>query len=55
MEKYGYEQEQDESGVKKASKEGVCPVCGEKVTGNPPVCPKHGSEPFEKRDHERKS
>lgn len=51
MEKYGYEKEPDpDEKTKTAAKKGVCPVCGKPVEGNPPVCPSHGSEPFEKRE-----
>lgn len=48
MEKYGYEVEEGE-GIKTASEKGKCPICGAEVTGNPPVCPVHGSEPFERK------
>lgn len=51
MEKYGYEQVDDPK-VKVASKKGHCPKCGEKTDGAPPVCPKCGSEPFEKREQD---
>jgi hypothetical protein len=49
MEKYGYEPDEAE-GTKTASEKrpDKCPICGEPVTGNPPVCPEHGSTPFEK-------
>lgn len=49
MEKYGYEQEKKDPKVKEASVSGRCPVCGSELNGKPPTCPKHGSEPFEKR------
>lgn len=49
-EKYGYEEERDDPTVKTAVKKGNCPICGEEVVGQPPVCPNHGSEPFEKKD-----
>ena len=50
MEKYGYEKEQHEDGVKEAVRDGLCPICGQALSGTPPVCPEHGSEPFERRD-----
>lgn len=49
MEKYGYQQEKKDSTIKTAAEKGRCPECGEKVEGKPPVCPKHGSKPFEER------
>jgi len=48
MEKYGYEPDKKEH-VKQAAQEGVCPICGTPTQGNPPVCPTHGSTPFEKK------
>jgi hypothetical protein len=50
MEKYGYEKEKNDEKIKTAAKKGKCPICGKDVTGNPPVCPQHGSKPFEKRE-----
>lgn len=50
MDKYGYEKDDQRPGVKTAAEEGVCPICGKPVTGNPPVCVEHGSLPFEKRE-----
>lgn len=50
MEKYGYEQEKKDPKVKEASVSGRCPKCGAELQGKPPVCPQHGSEPFEKRE-----
>lgn len=51
MEKYGYEQEpQPDDKTKTAAEKGSCPLCGAQLTGNPPVCPEHGSEPFERKD-----
>ncbi len=49
-EKYAYEKEQEDPRVKTASEKGRCPKCGAEVRGNPPVCPNHGSEPFERRE-----
>lgn len=49
MEKHGYEQERSNDNVKTAAEKGRCPICGAETTGSPPVCPNHGSEPFEKR------
>ena len=50
MEKYGYEKEKtpDEK-TKLAAEKGKCPICGSVTEGSPPVCPNHGSEPFEER------
>ena len=47
MEKYGVDENADESLEKKASQ--GCPVCGKKpeVHGHVLMCPVHGSEPFE--------
>jgi nucleoid DNA-binding protein len=51
MEKYGYDanaqvvktvQEQQDEKAR-------CPHCGAELQGQPPVCPEHGSEPFETR------
>jgi len=50
MEKYGYEPEKKDPKVKEASDARTCPVCGEKLGGQPPTCPVHGSEPFERRE-----
>lgn len=50
MDKYGYEAEKKNE--KTAAETGKCPVCGSELNGNPPVCPKCGSEPFERRDGE---
>lgn len=50
MEKYGYEKDKDDPTVKTASQKGRCPKCGERVSGSPPICPKCGSEPFEKQE-----
>jgi rubrerythrin len=47
MEKYGYEEDHDLT--KKATEAGKCPQCSSPLEGNPPVCPKCGSEPFEKK------
>lgn len=49
-EKYAYEQEQKNPKVKTASERGRCPECGAELRGNPPVCPNHGSKPFERRE-----
>jgi hypothetical protein len=51
MEKYGYESETKDPKIKEASTKGVCPICGKALVGNPPICPAHGSEPFEKKNH----
>lgn len=50
MEKYGYEKSKDDKKAKTAAEKGRCPLCGLKIKGRPPVCPKHGSEPFEERE-----
>jgi hypothetical protein len=48
MEKYAVVIEDDKT--KTASEGDVCPTCGEKLESkNPPKCPKHGTEPFEKK------
>lgn len=52
IEKYGYEPEKKDPKVKEASVEGRCPKCGAELKGNPPTCPNHGSEPFEKRERD---
>lgn len=52
MEKFGYEQDKKDPKVKEASVSGRCPKCGAELRGQPPVCPTHGSEPFEKRDRD---
>jgi hypothetical protein len=49
VDKHGYEQERSNENVKTAAEKGRCPICGAETTGSPPVCPNHGSEPFEKR------
>jgi ABC-type ATPase with predicted acetyltransferase domain len=49
MEKYGYEKDDKEPKTKIASNKTKCPKCGASIRGNPPVCPNHGSEPFEKK------
>ena len=54
MDKHGYEPQQDDPTAKTASEKGRCPVCGAETTGSPPVCPTHGSEPFERKDDGRK-
>lgn len=48
MEKYGYEK--DDETAKTAAEKGKCPECGSLLEGSPPVCPKCGSEPFEKKE-----
>jgi hypothetical protein len=50
VEKYGYEKEREDPTVKTATEKGRCPVCGSPLRGEPPVCPEHGSEPFEKKE-----
>jgi hypothetical protein len=50
MDKYGYEQQEQPAGQKLASEGAVCPICGKPSPGSPPVCPDHGSLPFEKMD-----
>ena len=48
MEKYGFVPEDETRELQKEGSEGiVCPICGSKVSGHPPICPIHGSEPFE--------
>jgi hypothetical protein len=54
MEKYGYKKEEKDSKIKESSEKGKCPICGEQIKGNPPVCPNHGSEPFEERNDKGK-
>lgn len=49
IEKYNYEKDQKDPTVKTASEKGRCPQCGAELKGAPPVCPNHGSEPFERR------
>ena len=56
MDKYGVAEDEDlkktasEDEVKKES----CPDCGKKVEkhGSVSICPKHGTEPFEKKETE---
>jgi len=50
MDKYGYVPEDEDEGVKTAAAKGKCPICGSDLAGNPPVCPIHGSAPFEKKN-----
>lgn len=50
MEKHGYDQDRDLA--KTAAEKGKCPQCGSPLSGQPPVCPNCGSEPFEKREDE---
>jgi len=47
MDKYGYEPEPDQPSVKTAVEREKCPVCGRQLVGQPPVCPRCGSLPFE--------
>jgi len=49
MDKYGVEIDKKDSKTKEAAARGLCPLCGSKLTGWPPVCPEHGSKPFERR------
>lgn len=51
MEKFGVDESVDGQALEKAAAEG-CPICGEKVikTGNVIRCPRHGTEPFEKKE-----
>jgi rubrerythrin len=53
MIKHGYKQH-DDPNVKVAAQKGICPACGSKTKGNPPVCPNCGSEPFEERPDGKK-
>jgi hypothetical protein len=50
MDKFGYEVDTDNT--KTAAEKGKCPICGAELQGSPPICPEHGSEPFEKRTHD---
>jgi hypothetical protein len=52
IDKHGYVPEEKDSKIKEASEKGRCPLCGAEVTGKPPSCPNHGSEPFEKRERD---
>lgn len=49
MDKHGYKKSEDDPTVKVATQKGLCPACGAKTTGSPPVCPNCGSKPFEER------
>lgn len=51
MEKYGVSESSNQEKLEKSAAEG-CPQCGAKVTrhGSTLVCPRCGSEPFEKGD-----
>jgi hypothetical protein len=50
MDKYGYDQNGTSDNSKTAAEKGKYPECGSELTGNPPVCPKCGSAPFEKKE-----
>ncbi len=54
MEKYGVEQEEEDE-TKTADEKTACPKCGQEVEkhGSVKICPKDGSEPFEKKDDEQ--
>lgn len=53
MEKYGVEINKKDAKTKEAAVNGHCPVCGAELSGNPPICPNHGSEPFERRPSDK--
>ena len=55
MEKYGVD-ENEELQKKGSTVYGTCPRCGARVNqhGTVHICPRHGSEPFEKEDEQRK-
>lgn len=50
MEKFGVDEGVDTEALEKAAAEG-CPLCGAPVQrhGDVLMCPKHGTEPFEKK------
>lgn len=50
MDKYGYKKQEKDSRIKTAADRGKCPECGNTLSGQPPTCPVHGSEPFEERN-----
>jgi hypothetical protein len=54
MDKYGYQPNKNDEKIKTAVLKGTCPICGEPISGNPPICPEHGSAPFEKTDGQEK-
>lgn len=52
MEKFGYTPSSENENLQKLAEEAdgpspKCPKCGKTTTGHPPVCPTHGSKPFE--------
>lgn len=53
MQKFGVDESQDQNLLEKAAAEG-CPLCGSAVQkhGDILICPKHGTEPFEKKRHD---
>jgi hypothetical protein len=50
MDKFAVSERQDVAALEKAASHG-CPLCGAKVEqhGNVVLCPRHGSEPFERK------
>ena len=50
MDKYGYRRDEEDPNVKTAVDKNTCPKCGSSLSGNPPICPNCGSEPFEEKD-----
>lgn len=52
MEKYGVSENEDLQKSAEDNKEEKCPDCGKKVEkhGSVSICPKHGTEPFEKKE-----
>lgn len=55
MDKYGYRPapEKVEDLTKTGSKTLTCPICGKAISGEPPVCPDHGSLPYERDNAKR--
>lgn len=49
VKKYGVEANKNNELTKEAAEKGQCPICGAELSGSPPICPEHGSKPFERR------